>query len=48
MGWVVNAAPGLLYPRLRDPVPIVEEAGWASESVWKGAENLAPTGQSST
>jgi hypothetical protein len=34
--------PGRLYPR-KDPVPIVQEAGWASEPVWIGAENLAPT-----
>jgi len=27
-----------------DPVPIVQEAGWASGPVWTGAENLAPTG----
>ena len=26
------------------PIPIVQEAGWASEPVWIGAENLAPTG----
>ena len=26
----------------KDPVPIVQEAGWASEPVWIGAENLAP------
>jgi hypothetical protein len=26
------------------PVPIVQEAGWASEPVWIGAENLAPPG----
>jgi len=25
-------------------VPIVQEAGWAPEPVWKGAENLATTG----
>ena len=25
-----------------DPVPIVQEAGWASGSVWTSAENLAP------
>ena len=25
-------------------VPIVQEARWASEPVWIGAENLAPTG----
>ena len=28
----------------KDPVPIVQEAGWALEPVWIGAENLAPTG----
>ena len=28
----------------KDPVPIVQEAGWASGPVWTGAENLAPTG----
>jgi hypothetical protein len=28
----------------KDPVPIVEETGWASGPVWTGAENLAPTG----
>jgi hypothetical protein len=25
----------------KDPVPIVEEAGWAPGPVWTGAENLA-------
>ena len=28
----------------KDPVPIVQEAGWASGPVWTGAEKLAPTG----
>jgi hypothetical protein len=28
----------------KDPVPLVLEAGWASEPVWTGVENLAPTG----
>ena len=28
----------------KDPVPIVQEAGWAPWSVWTGAEILAPTG----
>ena len=32
-----------LTPR-KDPVPIVQEAGWASGAVWTGAENLGPTG----
>jgi len=28
----------------KDPVPIVQESGWASGPVSIGAENLAPTG----
>jgi hypothetical protein len=28
----------------KDPVFIVQEAGWASEPVWIGAENLVPSG----
>ena len=28
----------------KDPVPIVQEGGWASGLVWTVAENLAPTG----
>ena len=44
MGWVVNATPRPLYPRERDPVPIVQGTGWALGPVWTGAENLAPTG----
>jgi hypothetical protein len=35
--------PGLFTPG-KDPVPIVQEAGWAPWPVWTGAENLAPTG----
>jgi hypothetical protein len=31
-----------LYLRERDPVPIVQEAGWAPGSFWTGTENLAP------
>ena len=34
---------GRLYPG-KDPVPIVQEAGWAPEPVRIGAENLAPPG----
>jgi hypothetical protein len=29
-------------PRETDPVPIVQEAGWAPGPVWTGAKNLAP------
>jgi hypothetical protein len=36
-------APTALYPG-KDPVPVVEEAEWATGSVWTGAENLAPPG----
>ena len=28
----------------KDPLPIVQEAGWATGPVGIGAENLAPTG----
>jgi hypothetical protein len=28
----------------KDPVPIVQEAGWAPGPVLRGAENLTPTG----
>ena len=35
--------PAPLYPG-KTTVPIVQEAGWAPESVWKGAENFASTG----
>jgi hypothetical protein len=35
-------APATFTPG-KDPVPIVQEAGWALVPVWIGAENLAPT-----
>jgi hypothetical protein len=38
-----NHAP-VAFTSGKDPVPIVQEAGWASEAVRIGAENLAPTG----
>ena len=31
-------------PPGKDPVPLVQEAGWAPGPVWTGAENLGPTG----
>jgi len=43
-GWGVSATPRLLFTPGKDPVPIVQEAGWAPKPVWTGAENLAPTG----
>jgi hypothetical protein len=36
--------PRPLSTPVKDPVPIVQEAGWAPGPVWTGAENLAPTG----
>ena len=36
-------APAALYPG-KDPVPIVQEVGWAPGPVWTGAENLGLTG----
>ena len=35
-------APAAFTPG-KNPVPIVQEAGWASKPDWIGAENLAPT-----
>ena len=40
----VSATPRPLFTSRKDPVPIVQEAGCAPGSVWKGAEYLAPTG----
>jgi len=36
-------APAAFTPG-KDPVSILQEAGWAPGPVWIGAENLAPTG----
>jgi hypothetical protein len=36
-------APAAFTPG-KDQVPIVQEAGWAPEPVWIGAEDLAPPG----
>ena len=35
-------SPAAFTPR-KEPVPIVQEAGWALGPVWIGAENHAPT-----
>jgi len=37
-------APWPLYPQERDLVPTVQEAVWAPEPVWAGAENLVSAG----
>jgi len=36
--------PQPLFTPGKDQVPIIQEAGWAPEPIWAGAENLAPTG----
>jgi hypothetical protein len=40
----VRITPWPLYTPQKDPVRIVQEAGWATGPVWTCAENLAPTG----
>ena len=42
-GVVVSATPRPLYPRGTDPIPIVQETGWATGLFWVGATNFAPT-----
>ena len=43
-GWGVSITPRPIFSPGKDPVPVLQEAGWAPEPVWTGAENLAPTG----
>jgi hypothetical protein len=40
--WVVSITPRPYFTPGKDPVPIVQEAGWAPGPVWTGAENLVP------
>jgi hypothetical protein len=42
--WGVSVTPRPLFNPGKDPVPIVQEAGWAPGPVWTDAENLAPPG----
>ena len=42
--WGVNVTPRALFTPGKDPVPIVQEVGWAPEPVWKCEENIVPTG----
>jgi hypothetical protein len=43
-GLVVNATPRPHFTPGKDPVPILQEAVWASGPVCTGAENLVSTG----
>ena len=42
--YVINVTPRPLYHREREPVPMIQVAWCDPESVWTGAENLAPIG----
>ena len=42
--WGVSVTPRPLFTPGKDPVPFVQEAGWAPGPIWTGAENLAKTG----
>jgi hypothetical protein len=42
-GLGVSVTPRPKFTPRKDPVPIVQEVGWASGPVWTGAENLAST-----
>ena len=44
MEWVVNVTHRQLYPREREPVPILEEAGWAPWPVWTVRKTSLPPG----
>ena len=39
--WGVRITPRPLFTPEKDPVPLVQENGWAPGPVWTGAENLA-------
>jgi hypothetical protein len=41
--WGVSVTPRPLFTPGKNPVPIVQEAGWARGPVWTGAENFAST-----
>jgi hypothetical protein len=42
-GSEVSVTPQPLFTPGKEPLPIVQETGWAPGLVWTGAENLAPT-----
>jgi len=42
--WGVSVTLRPLFTLGKDPVPMVQQAGWAPGPVWTGAENLALTG----
>jgi len=38
-GWVVSSTPRPHFTRGKDPVPILQEAGWAPGPVWTGGKS---------
>ena len=38
-GWVVSSTPRSQFTPGKDPVPIIQEAGWALGPVWTGAKS---------
>ena len=38
-GWVVSSTPRPHFTPGKDPVPILQEVGWAPEPVWKGGKS---------
>ena len=42
-GWGVSFTSRPLFNPGKDPVPVVQEVGWATGPVWTGAQNLAST-----
>jgi len=44
MGWVLKVPSRPLFPQERDSAGIEQEAGWAPEPVWTGANYLGPPG----
>jgi len=38
-GWVVSSTPRPHFTPGKEPVPILQEAGWAPEPVWTGGES---------
>ena len=43
-GWWISVTPRPLFTPGKDPVTILQGAGWAPGPVWTGAENLSSTG----
>jgi len=42
-GWGLSVTPRPLFTTGKDPVPIVQEVGWAQGPVWIGAEKISPS-----